>query len=83
MATSVITRKGQVTIPKKIRDEIPLHIGDRVRFVIRDGEVVLKPPPKSILELQGSVEPSRRPEDFDEIRATVKDRRSGKAPENE
>lgn len=75
MPNSVITRKGQVTIPKAIRDEVQLRIGDRVSFVIRDGEVVLKPPPRSILELQGSVKPRRRPEDFDRVRQSVKRRR--------
>lgn len=83
MPGSVITRKGQVTIPKAIRDEIQLRIGDRVSFVVRNGEVVLRRPPKSILDLQGSVKPSRQPEDFGRIRQSVKSRRGPKAAQDE
>ena len=76
MPSSVVTRKSQVTIPKAIREQVQLRVGDRIRFVVRDGEIVIKPPPKSLLELQGSVEPSQRPEDFDRIRGSVKRRRA-------
>jgi len=72
--TSTITRKGQVTIPKKIRDQMDLHLGDRVLFLVRDDEIVIKPVRGSILDLQGSVRPKSRPEDFDRIRETVKQR---------
>ena len=71
MSSSVITRKSQVTIPKSIREQVRLEIGDRVSFVVRDGEIVLKPPPRNILDLQGSVEPRNRPEDFDAQRREV------------
>jgi AbrB family looped-hinge helix DNA binding protein len=33
--------KGQVVIPKVIRDQAGLHPGDPVDFTFRDGEVVL------------------------------------------
>ena len=72
MTNSTMTRKGQVTIPKPIRDELDLSEGDRVAFFLRDDEVVLKPLRGSILELEGSVTPRDRPEDFDRIRRTVR-----------
>jgi antitoxin PrlF len=37
MASSLVTRKGQVTIPVEIRQELNIKEGDRVRF-IRDGD---------------------------------------------
>jgi antitoxin PrlF len=41
---SVITRKGQVTIPKAIREHLHLKPGDRVKFFVHpDGSVVLLP----------------------------------------
>jgi len=76
--TSTVTRKGQVTIPKRIREEMDLHLGDRVLFLVRDDEIVLKPVRGSILDLQGSVEPRNKPEDFDRVRATVKRRHAKK-----
>lgn len=39
--TARVAERGQVVIPKAIRDEAGLHPGDRVDFEFRDGEVVL------------------------------------------
>ena len=42
MATT-LTSKGQVTIPKKVRDAVGLKPGDHVDFVVGDsGDVVLR-----------------------------------------
>ena len=35
MATSTITSKGQITIPKAMREALGLHIGEQVVFVLR------------------------------------------------
>jgi AbrB family looped-hinge helix DNA binding protein len=49
-----MTTKGQVTIPKEVRQHLKLHAGDRVNFVVRpDGEVLLKPAKIDIRELGG------------------------------
>jgi AbrB family looped-hinge helix DNA binding protein len=37
-----ITTKGQITIPKEIRASLDLKEGDRVIFVIEDGQATLK-----------------------------------------
>lgn len=76
MPSALITRKGQVTIPKAIRETVHWHIGDRVSFAVREDEVVLKRQEGTILDLKGSVQPSRRPEDFDDIRRQVQRRRA-------
>jgi len=39
--TTTMGAKGQVVVPKAIRDEVGLHPGDQVDFELRDGEVVL------------------------------------------
>ena len=72
MMESVITRKGQVTIPKPIRDQLGLEEGEKVMFIRRGDEVLLKVLRGSILDLKGTVRPSTRPEDFARIRQTVK-----------
>jgi antitoxin PrlF len=62
MATT-LTSKGQVTIPKRIRDALQLLPGSAVEFSVNaDGDVVLLParPPKGA---------RRRPKDrFDAVR---------------
>lgn len=51
---STVTQKGQVTIPKGVRDNLHLVTGDRVEFVLNDrGEVVLKPVTRKVAEVAG------------------------------
>ncbi|MBW1779062.1 MAG: type II toxin-antitoxin system PrlF family antitoxin [Deltaproteobacteria bacterium] len=69
MLESVITRKGQTTIPKKIRELLNLKPKDRVFYLVEEGKVILKPLHGDILELRGSVPAKRRPEDFEAVRA--------------
>lgn len=73
MTISTITRKGQVTIPKAIRDKLGIEEGDSVFFVQRGDEVVLKVLQGTILDLRGSV-PVTAPQDFEEVRRQVKKR---------
>lgn len=40
---STITSKGQTTVPKVVRDRLGLDTGSAVRWVVREGEVVLQP----------------------------------------
>ena len=72
MLESTITRKGQVTIPKAIRDRLGVKEGEKVLFVMRGEEVVLRVIKGTIFDLRGSVQPSAYPEDFAKIRQSVK-----------
>ena len=54
MATATITSKGQVTIPKGIRDELLLHSGDQLDFSITPrGELLVKPLTRSVSDVFG------------------------------
>lgn len=54
MPDATLTTKGQVTIPKLVRDHLKLDTGVRVSFVIQDdGVVVIKPVTRHISELAG------------------------------
>jgi len=73
MAGFKLSSKGQTTIPKSVRDHLGLEPGDRLIFIIREGEVILQPlKVPSLLDLRGSVKPRRRPEGFDEVRRKVR-----------
>ena len=41
--TSKITAKGQLTMPKPVRDVLGVGEGDRVRFVVANGVVTVEP----------------------------------------
>lgn len=53
-ASAALTSKGQVTIPKEIRDALGLREGDRVIFRAVDGAAVMART-ADLLELAGSV----------------------------
>ncbi len=54
MPTSTVTSKGQVTIPKQVRDRLGVHQGDRIEFVVDSGgSVSLRPLKRSARELAG------------------------------
>jgi AbrB family looped-hinge helix DNA binding protein len=65
-----VTSKGQVTIPKDIRDLLDIHTNDRVDFV-REGNRVLLVPVKTLRDLRGVV-PSKGKGDFAEERRRAK-----------
>ncbi len=43
MTESGITAKGQITLPKSVREALGVQTGDRVRYIIQDGEVRIRP----------------------------------------
>jgi antitoxin PrlF len=54
MSESTVTSKGQITIPKAVRDALRLEAGDRVYFEVRaDGSVLLKPRNEPVERLFG------------------------------
>ena len=61
MATSTLTSKGQITIPKEIRQQVHLRIGQRVQFDVDSrGRVILSPQVHDVLSLEGIVRRRRR-----------------------
>jgi AbrB family looped-hinge helix DNA binding protein len=60
MPSTTLTSKGQVTIPKAVRDELGLKEGDRIAFrVLEDGTVIVEPETVELLELKGILKPKR------------------------
>jgi len=54
MVTATMTSKGQVTIPKMVRDSLHLRSGDKIAFIIHDqAEAILKPVTKSVDQVFG------------------------------
>ena len=54
MATATITTKGQITIPKEVRDTLSLTAGDKVEFVLIDKrEALIRPVSKKVDDVFG------------------------------
>ncbi len=53
---ATVTSKGQITIPKKIRDDLCIKAGDRLAFtLLPDGAVLMRVKNKSVMTLAGSL----------------------------
>lgn len=56
MRNAKLSSKGQVTIPKEIRDYLQLHIGDHLQFIIdRKGKVILTAQTEDVRDLYGAL----------------------------
>lgn len=68
--TRTVTSKGQVTIPKQIRDQLGIDVDDKITFVVHEsGTVEIRPLEYSIRDLRGILPalPGRETEDFDDF----------------
>ena len=51
---STLTSKGQTTIPKSIRDQLGMKVGDRMTFTLMpDGVVIMRVKNKHVADLAG------------------------------
>ena len=65
---ATITSKGQVTVPKKVRDQLHLKAGDRIEFLVdEDGTVRVVPVTAKVTELKGMVPKPRRAVSLEEM----------------
>ena len=69
MALATLTNKGQVTIPKTVRNSLHLHAGDKVEFVItEDKEALLRPVTRKVDDVFGRLhKPGRKPVSIDKM----------------
>jgi antitoxin PrlF len=71
MQESTVTLKGQTTLPRDVRAALGLMSGDKVRYVILEGEVrILKV--RSVKELRGMLaRPDREPVSLEEMEEAI------------
>jgi antitoxin PrlF len=76
MALATITTKGQVTIPKSVRDSLMLNTGDKIEFIVTDKrEALIRPVSKKVDEVFGILnKPGRITVSVEEMDATIRQR---------
>lgn len=82
MGHTTLTSKGQITLPKAIRDRLALRQGDRLRVAVSaDGRVILErdqqPPIDAVYGLLRRLA-RRRPASVAQMRAAVRQRARSK-----
>ncbi len=80
MPTATVTSKGQITIPKEVRELLRVDAGDQVDFVINDrGDVVVRSANADVRELRGMLKrPRRRPVTVERMNAAILREHAGK-----
>ncbi len=68
MSISTLTKKGQVTIPKEIRNILGIKEHDKVMFIKKDGDIIVKHVKGDIFDLRGSLKQGKEFEDLEKIR---------------
>ena len=72
MTEATLTSKGQITIPKAVRDALGLTTGDRIEFVGTEKGFVMAPVKRDLGALCGMFKGRRsKPATLDEIKAAI------------
>lgn len=72
MAASTLTSKGQITIPKEVRDAMGLETGDRVAFrVLENGVVEMVPETLDLMYLFGVLKPGKKGVSLEEMEESI------------
>jgi AbrB family looped-hinge helix DNA binding protein len=73
MPTATLTTKGQVTIPKSVRDLLRIEAGDQIDFFVTDqGDVFVRGLSVDVRELRGLLKRNRRRSvSVDEMNAAI------------
>ena len=75
MVTARLTSKGQITIPKAVRESLRLQTGDRIEFVLGESEAVMRPVTKSVDDVFGRLHgPKQTSRTIGEMKAAVESR---------
>jgi AbrB family looped-hinge helix DNA binding protein len=71
--TATLTAKGQLTLPKAIRDLLKVDRGDRLEFLVNeDGIVTLFPVTADVTDLKGMILPSsQKPVTVEEMNEAI------------
>jgi AbrB family looped-hinge helix DNA binding protein len=58
MFTTTVTQKGQVTLPKKVRQMLNIEAYDQVRVTVSENKAVIEPV-ADIIDMAGTVKPRK------------------------
>jgi len=79
MTQATLTSKGQITIPKEVRERLGVEAGDRLEFVEQErGVYKVVAATKDVRHLKGLVSKPRRAVSVEEMNAAVRSSRGRK-----
>lgn len=80
MSEATVTSKGQITVPKDIRERLNLKTGDRVRFDVDEaGQVRMSPVTRDISALKGCLPAPKQPVTIAEMDRAIRRRAAARS----
>ena len=74
MGLAKLTSKGQITVPKSIREYLELHVGDKIEFIIdHKGRVIITAKTVDIEDVFGMIK-SKNSASVDEMNKSISKR---------
>ncbi|MFM1884866.1 MAG: hypothetical protein RL026_23 [Pseudomonadota bacterium] len=71
MPTAKLTSKGQITLPKEVRETLGVYSGDRVEFVASGAGYLLRPATQDLRSLRGILAPPAQPVSIDDMNEAI------------
>ncbi len=80
MALATLTTKGQVTIPKQIRESLKLHTGDKIEIIVTENrEAIIRPISKKVDDVFAKLyQPDRKTVSVESMNYAIKNRMKDK-----
>lgn len=73
MPTAIVTSKGQITIPKPVREGLGVETGDRVEFVeLEKGVYTVVAATRDIRDLKGIIPKPAKPVSVEDMHGAVR-----------
>jgi antitoxin PrlF len=77
MAAAIVSTKGQVVIPAKVRSEMGVDAGSRIEFVRTVDGWLIKPATLSVTALKGVLRKPKKPVSVEDMNSAIR-RRAGR-----
>lgn len=71
MSAATLTTKGQITLPKSVRDRLGLQSGDRVEFVETSAGFMMLPATRALTGIKGMLARPKRPISVEDMNRAI------------
>ncbi len=71
MASATVTSKGQITLPKSVRDRLGIEAGDRLEFVESKQGFLVVAATRDIRSLKGSIGRPKKPVTIEDMNSAI------------
>lgn len=71
MAAATLTSKGQVTLPKSVRERLGIETGDRIEFIESEQGFLIIPATRDIRTLKGIVPKPSNPVSIEDMNSAI------------